>query len=863
VKRISLTEFYKSGLFKKLKKTIIICFSVVSIIFLIAFTLGYFYEDTVKKIIIDQLNANLNTEIQVKDIKKDIEFSIFKKFPYASLHFKNVIAKDAIKNKTKGNLLEAKDVYLELSILDLIFKKYRIKNIEVNDAKIFLKTYKNKTDNYHFWKPSSDTVKDNSFFDLQKLKLSDVIISYADYSTLQDHLIIANKAILKGRFGDDNYSLKIEGNIYISHLKSNKKIIISKRNTFLDLSLSVDNVKNSYRFDKAYFNIGKLSFSITGLISYNKPNTYFDISVAGKKTELQSFIYELPKEYQSFFERYDCRGEFYFNSKIKGNLNDKESPSINARFGITNGKLIQKANGITLENLSFSAIYSNGSVKNPGTAFLTITDFKSRLNDGSLNGSIKIRNFDKPNIDLIASVNLNLADLNKFLKLDTIKSLTGRIISDFSYSGSINSFEKFTVNDFLSSKSSGSVKLENVSLEIKNQNLSYSNINGSFKFDNNDLVTENLSGRVSDNEFSFKGIFTNILPYIFTPNQKLKIEAEFNSPGIDLDKLLQFKTTSKDTTYKLTLTDDIDFKVKINIGKFRFRKFNASSISGNIIMKNRQLVANDVVLWSMDGKVKLEGLIDGTSPGKLVISCDASLSMVDVQKMFNHFENFGQKGIKEENIKGVVNANIQFASQWSNTFKVDPATIYAKTDISIEKGELVNYEILKGLSEYIKGRDFTRVRFATLKNSIEIKNKVITIPSMDIKSDAIDFHISGTHNFDNKIEYHLNMLFSDLKNPKDKTQGNEFGQYEDDGLGKSRYFFYISGTIDNPVYHKIDKEAYRESIKTTFKKEKENLKEILKKEFGIFKKDSVKKTDKKKQKPKGENEPEFNIDWDE
>ncbi len=863
MKTLNFNEFYTSRLFKKLKKTFLICFSVIAIVFLIAFAIGYYYEDTVKKIIIDQLNENLSTEIQVKDIKNDIEFSIFKKFPFASLHFKNITAKDAIKNTIKGNLLEAKDVYLEFSILDLIFKKFRIKNIEVNDAKLFLKTYKNKTDNYHFWKPSTDTVKSKSFFDLQKVKLNNVIISYADYSSFQDYLLIANKAILKGHFGDDNYSLKIEGNIFINHIKSNKKIIISRRNTFLDLSLSVDNQKNTYRFEKAYLNLGKLSFSITGLISYNKPNTYFNLEIAGKKTELQSFIYELPAEYQNFFKKYDCKGEFYFNSTVKGNLNDNESPSINAKFGISNGKIIQKANDITLENLSFSAVYSNGNIKNPGTAFLTITNFKSQLNDGKLSGNIKIRNFNKPNIDLIASVDINLSDLNKFLKLDTIKSLSGRIISDLSFSGTLNSFEKFTVNDFLTSKSSGSVKLENVSLEIKNQNLSYSNINGSFRFNNNDLITENLSGRVSDNEFNFKGSFTNILPYIFTPNQKLKIEAEFSSPSIDFDKLLQFKTSAKDTTYKLTLTDDIDFKVKLNIGKFRFRKFNASSISGIIMMKNRQLVANDIVLWSMDGKVKLSGLIDATSSGKLVISCDASLNMVDVQKMFNHFENFGQKGIKEENIKGVVNANIQFASQWSNTFKIDPASIYAKTDIVIEKGELVNYEILKGLSGYIKGRDFTRVRFATLKNSIEIKNKVINIPSMDIKSDAIDFHVSGTHTFDNKIEYHLNLLFSDLKNPKDKTQGNEFGQYEDDGMGKSRYFFYITGTLDNPVYHKIDKEAYRENIKTTIKKEKENLKEILKKEFGIFKKDSVKKTDKNKTKPKGENEPEFNIDWDE
>jgi hypothetical protein len=163
-----------------------------------------------------------------------------------------------------------------------------------------------------------------------------------------------------------------------------------------------------------------------------------------------------------------------------------------------------------------------------------------------------------------------------------------------------------------------------------------------------------------------------------------------------------------------------------------------------------------------------------------------------------------------------------------------------------------------GLTKFLKGRDLSHIKFATLTNQIEIKNKVITIPAMEIKSDVIDFNAFGTHTFDNKIDYHLSMLIADLKNPSKnkKDDGSEYGQIIDDGLHKEKYFFRITGTVEKPEYIAIDKEAYKQNIADKVQQEKQNLKSILNKEFGWFKKDSVTGGDKNKDKY------DFNIQWD-
>ena len=62
--------------------------------------------------------------------------------------------------------------------------------------------------------------------------------------------------------------------------------------------------------------------------------------------------------------------------------------------------------------------------------------------------------------------------------------------------------------------------------------------------------------------------------------------------------------------------------------------------------------------------------------------------------------------------------------------------VNAGIDMSIVNGELNNVEAMKSLSRFIELKELESVRFATLKNLIEIKNQIVNIPKMEVKSTA-------------------------------------------------------------------------------------------------------------------------------
>lgn len=848
-----------------------------------AVVIVYFYQDSIKKFIVDQINKQLTTEIQVKEV----EISVFQKFPNISLTFTDVSAKDAIKSPNKGNLLKADYIYLQFSIWDLYSKNYRIRKIEVKNAFINLIVFKDGSDNYHFWKV--DTTSNESFsFDLQKLLFNNVAIRYKDFSANQDYSCIAKDIAIKGKFGSDQYTMYANGDLFVNYVNVSGINYFPLKSSTINLVLNVNQNTGTCTFTEGSINIGPpaggLKFDVAGNVVYGEKQESIDLTVKGAELKLQSFINEIPVEYKKYFDDYKGKGEFYFQAGIKGSIAGNNIPVIKVDFGIKDGQFIQKKSDISLENVSFTGEFTNGNEKTINSSILKIKDFRSKLKSGTFKGDLIIKNFAQPELDLVMDMKMDIKDLQEFLKVDTISSVTGNMEMKVSFKGKVNSSGSFTTKDFINSKTSGTLKIINVDFAFKNDTKKCTGINGEFQFSNNDLIVDKLSGKVLSSDFSLKGYFRNLLSYLFLKDQKLLIDADLTSVNIDLDELLENKTTSTpvgmdshDTTYKLSFSDKLDLKLNINIGKLDFKKFNATGISGKVRMKNKQLLINPLTFSSMDGETEGLVMIDGSQKEKLLISCDAKIKNVNITKLFYEFGNFGQNSMKDENLKGIVTSDVQFASIWSNDLKPDQDKIYAKADIKIEEGELLNYAPMKGLSKFLKINDLSDVKFTTLHNQIEIKNKTIYFPAMEIKSSAIDIIASGEHTFNNVINYKIKIRLSDLlakKAKKAKPENEEFGVVEDDGLGKTSLFILVTGTVDNPVY-KYDAKGVKEKIVVSFIKEKQTLKTILNEEFGWFKKDStivnktkeqkniIKPKNKEKEGLKKQEEGKFIIEWDE
>jgi hypothetical protein len=187
------------------------------------------------------------------------------------------------------------------------------------------------------------------------------------------------------------------------------------------------------------------------------------------------------------------------------------------------------------------------------------------------------------------------------------------------------------------------------------------------------------------------------------------------------------------------------------------------------------------------------------------------------------FENFYQTFIEGKHLKGQAFAGVTLEMTLSEKLKLISKTLTSDISATIKNGELNDFEPLQALNKYLDDGSLSKLRFADLKNEIHIENETIFIPQMEIKSNATTIQLSGTHTFDQHINYRV---VAPLRSKKTIDPDEAFGAIEDTGKGQTRVFLKITGTTDD---YKVsyDQEAVKKKIVSDLKKEVKELKEAF------------------------------------
>ncbi|MBK7946299.1 MAG: hypothetical protein IPJ85_13770, partial [Flavobacteriales bacterium] len=128
--------------------------------------------------------------------------------------------------------------------------------------------------------------------------------------------------------------------------------------------------------------------------------------------------------------------------------------------------------------------------------------------------------------------------------------------------------------------------------------------------------------------------------------------------------------------------------------------------------------------------------------------------------------------------------------------KLDRDRIACTIDIAVDNGAIKEQAQLLAIADYLRKnklvspfvdtdelrKRLTEIRFAKLENRIEIRDGAVHVPMMEVRSNALDIELAGTHWFDDRIDHRINFRLSDLFRLGKPTK-DEFGPIADDGTG--------------------------------------------------------------------------------
>ncbi|MEC7645895.1 MAG: AsmA-like C-terminal region-containing protein [Bacteroidota bacterium] len=811
-----------NSIFQRIFKTaLIFLFFIGGVFFAIT---SYFAED-IEKAVISKIQENIETPL----ILDDVEFTLYNNFPYASVKITNLLVQ-ATAQFNNDTLLFAKRAYAEISMIDLVNKIYDVQSIIITDAVINIKYNHLKIPNFLIFKKNPNNKNPLS---IKKITLLNSELNIKKETPLLNLKWDLNRSIIL--INDENYTFNTNG--------FSKSLIVNNTNYLNDklfnFSAETEIKKDTIRILDSNLNIENILLSLKGTVFQGN---ILNLEIDGQEQEINQIITHLPLNIQKNWSSFIANGKITFQSSLKGLTNRENNPIFQMKYVINNGEFKLKSIPFILYNINTSGSINNGQSRNFTSTKIITDSFNAETKNGNINGVFTVTNLNDYFINATLKSIWDLTEVNQYFEDSPFIRLQGRLFASTNYKGNI-AFDKSFKRKFLNAMHKSDIKLENANFKYKISPLKFAFTSLNCKLENHKLFVNSCQSTISETDFNFTGQIVNFIAYILEEAPKIYIDGDIKSTYTNFYELMSLgKITKKNNNKKpkKIIPNWINITTTIDVENFSYKNFIASSLNGLISCENQELSGLNLKAKSLNGEIDGTFTLSQSNEETLKLISDIKLTQINIRNSFDAFNNYGQKFITKEQIKGVGTAKLNIESHWDSNFILDRKKLTLKSHLIIEKGELIDFKPLENLSSYVSLDELRHVTFSTLENTIDVSNEIITIPTMEIKSSALSVFLSGTHTFDQKINYEMTLLLSELLSNsfrKENTKITEFGEETQDGKIFNTVYFKMTGNTNEPKIS-LNKIRFMEDVENSIKKEKETIQNII--EEDILRKDKNK-----------------------
>lgn len=767
----------------------------------------------------------LNQQLAVRVDVHSIQFSGLSSFPNLGLRFNRVRIAESTPMYHQS-LLTAGELVVEVNLLKLFKGQNEVERIELRGGSgRFYNTLDGKT-NYDILKPDSSASTSSLSLSLNKVKLINFRCIYKDDASNQSLNFLAEELQLSGRFEQDQFKLKAKGNALFDHLVMEGKKLISGRNCAVDMDMEINRKVGSCHFSKANLFMDQLQVSLEGDLLMVGETPDLDLKFTGSNMDIQSLISLLPNKQGLALKSLQSTGQISLSGYVKGRLEGETLPEMRVTFALRDVGIFDPEIGLDIRHVLLNGLIQNRAGQQRLQLVVNLTDLKTERSQ--LSGKINVADLSTPDVRYNLKGHIDLRDVAGMIEAasGSTEPLYGNISMNLTGNVLLNNNG---VPDYTKSKVLGDIEVSDLSLHAKEiPRLANIYLKATLR-EQQGKISE-FKGIVEGSHILFKGDIDQWQGYLFG-DERLMISGELAGQNLDLNKMFSLSTEATEASDPMEakrLNTGIDLDLLVNATDFAWDKLQAKSISGRLIWEVGDMYFQEVSMQAWDGKVEGNASLI-TLPDGFSFKTKARVSDISIEKLLTEFDNFDQTEFTSEILQGELSSLLLLNMKFDRYFNVVEDSVQMLADVIIEKGRLKNYKPMESLSTFVQLSDLQDIRFEQLKNTLEIKNRTITIPYMTIKNSAMNMELEGSQTFDNLMDYRIKIRVTELLAGKSGwVRRKKEQQLQEESEGGLSAFIRLTGTPDD-LKIRYDVKSVREVLKESVKAEKKSFLQDVKK----------------------------------
>lgn len=457
-------------------------------------------------------------------------------------------------------------------------------------------------------------------------------------------------------------------------------------------------------------------------------------------------------------EGLEMKGTYSVRATAKGvydSLN-KIIPAIDAAMSLSNGYVKSSEFPLPLEDLRFNATVQNASGKMAET-FIAVKDFGMLLDGEKLTAELLLQNLDDYTWDLKANGGLDLEKITKIFPLEGM-TLAGKVKANIQTKGKYSDVEAGKYDRL---PTSGTASLADFKYTSKDLPYAVTVTSAEASFDPKKIEVKNTKGTIGKTDFALNGAINNYIGYLFSPDETIRGNLNFNSTLLDLNEFMtetEETTTTDSASYGvIPVPDNIDFILHSEIKTVKMMDFTLTDARGDVIVKDGVANMNGLAFNMLGGAFVVNGAYNTKDINHPMYDFALKINNLSIQQAASSFSIIKTYAP----IAGLVNGNFTTDFKINGELGQDMSpkmnTINAAGLIKVAQAALSQSKLVSGISSLTKLENTEKVTLKDVIMSATINDGRLSVKPFDVKFGDYATNISGSTGMDGSISYLLKM----------------------------------------------------------------------------------------------------------
>ena len=731
----------------------------IAVLLVLMIALPFVFQGKIVEQVKLAVNENVNAQVDFGSFR----ISLLRNFPNVSFRMNDltVVGVDEFQGETLANV---GSFFISVNLMSLFGSDgYEIKTIRVDNASLLLKVLEDGKANWDIAIPSDEVAETDDDFDfkiaLRSFRVRNSYIVYDDRS-LDFYTRLENfNHSLSGDFTADFTSIAVRNttaeSLYVSY-----EGIPFLWGVSADLTADIDANLNTFEFtfkDNSLI-LNDLITVFEGTFAWPDEAMNFDFTFSSPQTEFKSFLSLVPAIFAKEYDGLTTSGSMAFNGHVKGVYDENRIPGFGINIDVENGMFQYPDLPAAVTDVNIIT-----RINNPGDdADLTVIDvsrFTMNVAGNPVDFKMNLRTpVSDPNIDAQLKGRIDLGQVKDFYPMDEGESLSGLIESDMTAKGRLSSIENERYNEFLFT---GRLSVNNMNYvsETFPQGVEISTAELSFSPQFAELRA--FRTNIGESDITASGRIDNILGFAMK-DEMLRGNFNVRSSFFNLNQFMAEEPEEPDddpmVLSAIEIPANINFLLQGNFDKILFGDLEITNARGNIRIADQAARLENLRMNMLDGVLVLNGSYIARDITRPEIDFGLNISNFDIQKTFNTFNTFSIIAPIGERARGRFSANFTLSSLLDQNLDPLLNTLAGSGRFQSSSVTVENSPALVALAENLRLDMFRQWEVRDVLIDFEFKDGGVEVQPFDVNFGRSSARISGTHSFDQSINYMMGLV---------------------------------------------------------------------------------------------------------